>query len=178
MPTGAVTLCTIGDYIAMKLCGRQTPVIDASNAAGLGFFDAEKRTFNQTVLRSTGIDPAFLPSLTEDRFIGICRSRARVAAAIGDNQASFLSAVRDREHDMLVNVGTGSQFSVFSSRCMTVPGLETRPMPGRGMAARRSGALRRQSLCVARGLFRADSAHDGYGYECSICGDGGSAQKR
>ena len=51
VPTGAVTLCTIGDYIAMKLCGRQTPVIDASNAAGLGFFDAEKRTFNQTVLR-------------------------------------------------------------------------------------------------------------------------------
>lgn len=37
VPTGAVTLCTIGDYIAMKLCGRQTPVIDASNAAGLGF---------------------------------------------------------------------------------------------------------------------------------------------
>ncbi len=33
---------------------------------------------------------------------------------------------------MLVNVGTGSQFSVFSSRCMTVPGLETRPMPGGG----------------------------------------------
>ena len=132
VPTGAVTLCTIGDYIAMKLCGRQTPVMDASNAAGLGFFDAEKRTFNQTVLRSIGIDPAFLPGLTEDRFIGICRSRARVAAAIGDNQASFLSAVRDREHEMLVNVGTGSQFSVFSSRCMTVPGLETRPMPGGG----------------------------------------------
>ena len=104
VPTGAVTLCTIGDYIAMKLCGRQTPVIDASNAAGLGFFDAEKRTFNQTVLRGIGIDPAFLPGLTEDRFIGICRSKARVAAAIGDNQASFLSAVRDREHEMLVNV--------------------------------------------------------------------------
>ena len=132
VPTGAVTLCTIGDYIAMKLCGRQTPVMDTSNAAGLGFFDAKKRTFNQTVLRAIGIDPAFLPGLTEDRFIGICRSRARVAAAIGDNQASFLSAVRDREHEMLVNVGTGSQFSVFSSRYMTVPELETRPMPGGG----------------------------------------------
>lgn len=132
VPTGAVTLCTIGDYIAMKLCGRQTPVMDASNAAGLGFFDADKRAFNQTVLRGIGIDPAFLPGLTEDRFIGICRGRARVAAAIGDNQASFLSAVRDREHEMLVNVGTGSQFSVFSSRCMTAPGLETRPMPGGG----------------------------------------------
>ena len=90
VPTGAVTLCTIGDYIAMKLCGRQTPVMDASNAAGLGFFGADKRAFNQTVLRGIGIDPAFLPGLTEDRFIGICRSRARVAAAIGDNQASFL----------------------------------------------------------------------------------------
>ena len=30
VPTGAVTLCTIGDYIAMKLCGRQTPVMDAT----------------------------------------------------------------------------------------------------------------------------------------------------
>ncbi|MFQ9126411.1 MAG: FGGY family carbohydrate kinase [Butyricicoccaceae bacterium] len=148
VPTDAVTLCTIGDYIAMKLCGRQTPVMDASNAAGLGFFDAEKRAFNQTVLRGIGIDPAFLPGLTEDRFIGICRSRARVAAAIGDNQASFLSAVRDREHEMLVNVGTGSQFSVFSSRCMTAPGLETRPMPsGDGCSPERRSAAAEPMRC-------------------------------
>ena len=31
---------------------------------------------------------------------------------------------------MLVNVGTGSQFSVYTKDYMTCPGLETRPFPG------------------------------------------------
>ena len=41
-------------------------------------------------------------------------------------------SVKDRNAEMLVNVGTGSQFSVFSERCMQAEGLETRPMPGGG----------------------------------------------
>lgn len=132
VPASAVSLCTIGDYIAMKLCGRNTPVMDASNAASLGFFDAEKLAFNEGALRRIGIEPSFLPPLAKDRFIGLCRGRVQVTAAIGDNQASFLSAVRDRNCEMLVNVGTGSQFSVFTPQYMAVPGLETRPMPGGG----------------------------------------------
>ena len=39
----AVTCCTIGDYLAMRLCGLAAPRMDASNAASIGFFDAERR---------------------------------------------------------------------------------------------------------------------------------------
>lgn len=158
VPASAVSLCTIGDYIAMKLCGRKVPVMDASNAASLGFFDAEKIAFSEAALRRVGVAQSFLPEVTKERFIGVCRGRIPVTAAIGDNQASFLSAVRGREHEMLVNVGTGSQFSVFTSRYMAVPGLETRPMPGGGWLL--AGA----ALCGGRAYalladFFAQTAH-------------------
>ena len=49
-------------------------------------------------------------------------------------------------HTMLVNVGTGSQFSVYTKDYMTCPGLETRPFPGGYLLV---GA----SLCGGRAYF-------------------------
>ena len=53
-----------------------------------------------------------------------------MSAAIGDNQASFLGAAAGEQDVMLVNMGTGGQFSVFSREYLECPGLETRPFPG------------------------------------------------
>ena len=117
VPPAAVTCCTIGDYLAMHLCGLAAPRMDDSNAASIGFFDAEHCAFFRN---------------------------AAVCAAIGDNQASFLRSVRDKTAEMLVNVGTGSQFSVFTPHYLQADGLETRPMPGGGYLL--AGA----SLCGGR----------------------------
>ena len=113
VPPAAVTCCTIGDYLAMRLCGLAAPRMDDSNAASIGFFDAERCAFDQNALQKAGIDPNFVPQLAAEPVIGHFRNAA-VCAAIGDNQASFLRSVRDKTAEMLVNVGTGSQFSVFT----------------------------------------------------------------
>lgn len=131
-PATAVTCCTIGDYIAMKLCGLTKPVMDASNAASLGFFDVENGRFDEDALKLAGIGLDFLPELAKTPCIGTYREKADVMAAIGDNQASFLGTMKDNDNAMLVNVGTGSQFSVFTKHYMSVENLETRPMPGGG----------------------------------------------
>ena len=143
VPPAAVTCCTIGDYLAMRLCGLAAPRMDDSNAASIGFFDAEHCAFDQNALQKAGIDPNFVPQLAAEPVIGHFRNAA-VCAAIGDNQASFLRSVRDKTAEMLVNVGTGSQFSVFTPHYLQADGLETRPMPGGGYLL--AGA----SLCGGR----------------------------
>ena len=141
--TGCLAAVGFGDYLAMRLCGLAAPRMDASNAASIGFFDAERRAFDQNALQKASIDSNFVPQLAAEPVIGHFRNAA-VCAAIGDNQASFLRSVRDKTAEMLVNVGTGSQFSVFTPHYLQAHGLETRPMPGGGYLL--AGA----SLCGGR----------------------------
>ncbi len=129
VPETAVTFCTIHDYIAMLLCGNDGPLTDASDAASLGFFDVEKGCFDLAALEKVGIDCKMLPKLAQNPRIGH-HGQIPVYVAIGDNQASFLGATGGDSNAMLVNVGTGSQFSAYTPHYLACPGLETRPFPG------------------------------------------------
>lgn len=132
VPQNAVKLCTIMDYIAMRLTGKCEPLVDCSNAASLGFFDKEKLAFDKEALWNVGIDNSILPE------IGKAFSRVghyeniSVYTAIGDNQASFLGSIRDIRHSIHITVGTSSQISVYSDDYVNVPLLDTRPLPGGG----------------------------------------------
>lgn len=132
VPEGTKTFCTIHDYIAMLLAGVKTPVTDASDAASLGVFDVEKGCFDVVALEKAGIDCAVLPVLAGDNCIGYYRGSIAVYVPLGDNQASFLGATGGQKNAMLVNVGTGSQFSAYTPEHLHCEGLETRPFPGGG----------------------------------------------
>ena len=132
VPENAVVFCTIHDYIAMILAGQTTPVTDPSDAASFGFFKVEQGEFDLNALKAVGIDPAMLPALAKTPKIGTYKDKADVFVAIGDNQASFLGSTAGNLHCMLANVGTGSQFSVYSEEYLHCEGLETRPFPGGG----------------------------------------------
>lgn len=41
VPESAAYLCTIGDYAVMRMTGNTRPLIHASNAASLGFFESK-----------------------------------------------------------------------------------------------------------------------------------------
>lgn len=127
VPENAATFCTIHDYLAMRLAGLTVPQLDASDAASFGCFDLEKGCFDLPALERAGIDTAILPPLAKTPCIG--GQDLPVYAAIGDNQASFLGATNGDSGCMLINVGTGSQFSLHSPTLMTCDGLETRPFP-------------------------------------------------
>ncbi len=128
VPESAVSLCTIGDYIGMQLTGRTTPLLHVSNAASLGFFDTEQKHFRISELKNAGIDCSILPSVTAEFEILGNYKGIPVFTAIGDNQASFLGSVSDKEDTVLINMGTGGQISVCVDQYLEVPGIETRPL--------------------------------------------------
>ena len=115
-PENAAAHCTIMDYLGMVLCGLKRPKIHSTNAASMGCFDLEKKSFTYDVAAeiSDGFD-----------IIGTYKG-IPVSVAIGDNQASVFSTLAEEE-DILINVGTGSQVSVVSSEIKSRENIETRP---------------------------------------------------
>lgn len=132
VPQDAAVLCTIQDLAAMELAGRTAVEIDASNAASFGLFDLKRCCFDPDAVRAAGIDPGILPPLACSPRLGTGSLGLPVYRAIGDNQASFLGATGGQTQCILLNVGTGSQFSVHVSDYMSCAGLETRPFPTGG----------------------------------------------
>ena len=127
MSIAAVGLCTIADYLGMVLTGRTKPLIHSSNAASLGLFDVKNNKFIEEAFRKLNLNVQILPNVTEDfQIIGTYRD-IPVCVAIGDNQASFLGAVSNVREDILVNMGTGGQVSVYSEHYYTAEEFETRP---------------------------------------------------
>lgn len=127
VPKGAVKICTIADYLGMRMTERKTPLIHSGNAASLGLYDAKEGGFLEDILKKAGADTAILPEVTED-FISIGTYQGiPVCAALGDNQASFLGAMENAADSILVNVGTGGQISVLSEEYFTAKGIEARP---------------------------------------------------
>lgn len=154
IPQGAKVFCTIGDYLAMKLAGRKTPIIHPTNAASLGLFDLKKGFFDGLALKKAGLSPDLFPEVSEEGLLGRTENGIGVFQAIGDNQASFLGTSEGAKDSLLINVGTGSQISVYSPDYMEISSLETRPYVDGGwllVGAALSGGL---SFALLESFFR------------------------
>ena len=125
----AVRLSTISDWIAMKLCGKNSPILSAEMAAGLGGFDLQHREFMTDRLESAGVDVSYLPENVKGYcVVGKTEAGVPVVCSMGDNQASFMGSVDDEENTLLLNVGTGSQVSFMTQNFVeTVGDVELRP---------------------------------------------------
>lgn len=129
-PENVVSFCTIADYVAMRLCGNVKPLLHASNAASMGLFDLESGTFDTGAVERAGLDPGMLPPvLRGESIIGETITGIPVASPLGDNQASFLGSV-DERNSLLLNIGTGSQISFLSDTLLSAEKLEFRPYVG------------------------------------------------
>ena len=145
VPENMEKLCTIMDFLTMRLCGEKTPLIDPSAAMSLGIFDMKTNGFDLHAL--TRIRRDFLeldggkenawalelerfPEIKETgSFLGHTKEGLLVLNSIGDNQAGTYWAIQLREDVIFLNIGTSGQVSALSS-CLTedVPAdLELRP---------------------------------------------------
>ena len=124
VPENAAFLCTAGDYIAMKLCGKAEPLMHITNAASLGCFDIRSNCFKY--------ESQLLPRVTaEFEIAGKTAEGIPVAVCVGDNQASFIGSVPEKD-GVLINIGTGSQISYLIENADDItPGAELRPFDGR-----------------------------------------------
>lgn len=154
VPESAAVICTIMDYLAMKLAGKTVPVTDPTNAASLGLYDLAKCCFDADALERAGIDRKWLPAIAGEPCLGTGILGIPVCTAIGDNQAAFLGAVGSRRDALLVNVGTGSQVAVFSEEYLQVPGLETRPFPDGGWLLAGASLCGGRSYALLENFFR------------------------
>lgn len=127
VPKRAAAICSIADYLGMRLTGRTAPCVHVSQAASFGFFDLEAGCFQEKALKELGADTSLLPEITEEiKVLGTYRG-IPVTAALGDNQASFLGAVGWKKQTVLLNMGTGGQISMLSERAYSGEGIEARP---------------------------------------------------
>jgi sugar (pentulose or hexulose) kinase len=134
--------CFLADYFAALLTG-MSPVTDPTFAASSGAFDVEAGTWDDGLIAALGLNASLFPELRPSGApLGTITAAMAdatglpeglpVFVGIGDNQASFLGSVADRDDSVLVNVGTGGQVSVYADGFRHDPRLETRPYPGGG----------------------------------------------
>ena len=146
VPEIAVSLCTIGDYAVMRMTGSTRPLLHASNAASLGFFEDKTGTFDRVALEKIGLSADFLPDVAVGEPVAGFYHGIPVTVALGDNQAAFFGSVRDEQNDLSVNYGTGSQISLCVNAAFPTPvlPLERRPyIEGRAL-------LNGSALCGGR----------------------------
>lgn len=130
IPKTSTTFCTIPDFIAMKLARQTTPFLHSSMATSLGLYSLTKQQFNQNAIENLNLNSSFLPMISQHECIlGTTTTGIPVSIALGDNQASFFGSV-DQKSNLLVNVGTGSQISIFYEQLPPKSPLEPRPYIG------------------------------------------------
>ncbi len=128
IPLAAEYFCSIGDYVCMRLANRKIPITDITLAHSMGICDIEsgKKALSLDSLGKECIK--FIPKISEKiEILGTYKS-IKVVQPIGDNQASFLGSVREKEKSLLLNYGTAGQISFFNNKYMNYRGFETRPL--------------------------------------------------
>ena len=156
IPPAATRICTIHDWVAMRLCGLTSPVMHASDAASFGLFDLHALHFDMAAIRAASLPEALFPSVTAGFDILGAYKGIPVAVAVGDNQASFLGAAEDPARTVLVNVGTGSQCSLAGAYLppeQLPPGVELRPLCGDQYLYVGSALCGGRVFALAKGFF-------------------------
>jgi len=166
-PSGPYRIVSIGGYVAMTLSGCTKPSIDPSEGGGFGLYDTEKLCFYRHHIKDLFGTDDFLPE--EVPFYSMAGSDSAgipVFNSLGDNQSSFMGAMKGRDNDLLINLGTSGQICFLSDDIQAgLKGLETRPYPGKTLvvgatlAGGKSFALLMDLFHDVLSLFGRDMPH-------------------
>lgn len=132
IPKKAKKFCTIADFITLGLTKEAVPKMDSTMAASIGGFCVKNRVFDLKVLKQAGLECSYIPDVVSSGTIVGYFKTCPVICACGDNQASFLAAVKNPENGIGINVGTGSQVSVYDRNYIETNKLEVRPFFNQG----------------------------------------------
>ena len=121
VPKKAVSFCSIGDYIAMKLANQSKPLLNETVAASLGLYDLKNRRWDFQAISLVGLPTSLFPETSANVVeLGKTTGGVSVFTAIGDNQASVYGAEQSLD-TVIVNIGTGSQISVITDQYAQMP---------------------------------------------------------
>ena len=132
IPPAAYRMVNIGDYVAMRLTGRKSPLIDESIAASFGGYQIETEDFAWDILKKAGVKTEYYPEISRlGQPFGFYKG-VPVSCALGDNQASFYCVMDKPEEQININVGTGSQVVIYDKRNIHKERIEVRPYLKKG----------------------------------------------
>ncbi len=115
---------TIMDFLAARVCGLGTALIDPTNACSWGFFDLKTNTWREKFIARTEIPAQVLPRLQPagsragtleaefSRKWGLPEGLP-VGVACGDHPASLYATVTAPGTDIALTLGTGGQLAVL-----------------------------------------------------------------
>jgi sugar (pentulose or hexulose) kinase len=163
LPAG-VTACFLMDYFAALLTSRP-PATDATCAASSGLFNLAAGDWDTASITALGLSRSLFPPvlLSGEPLGGLSPALAEltglpagvpVCVGIGDNQASFLGSVAERNATVLVNVGTGGQVTAYTEQLYCDALLETRPFPRGGYLLVCAGLCGGRAYAVLERFFR------------------------
>lgn len=165
IPENAVCFATIADTAVMRLTGFTSPKIEASNAHSFGMFDIAANDFDREAFEKCGMDASMLPQMCENKAVGYYRG-IPVAAAIGDNQASFIGSTGGDDDLILVNLGTGGQVSLRTDKINRFSQMELRPYPLGGYLLAGSSLCGGRTWALTERFFR-ETVKAFTGVDCS-----------
>ncbi len=162
---GSGKACFIADLLGALLTGQQ-PVTEPTKAASSGLFNVSQCRWATQIVEALGLPHSMIPEIREaGQRLGVVTAEASamtglpqglpVFVPIGDNQASFVGSVGNRDDSVLVNVGTGAQVSAFTNRFTYAPPLETRPFPGNGYLLVIGGLYGGRSYAILERFFQS-----------------------
>lgn len=155
VPENAASFCTVGDYIAMRLASRKSPLLHPTCAASMGLFDLAANEWDGAAIARASLPASLFPAVTAELVpIGKTEDGALVYPAVGDNQASVYGVLSD-DDSFVVNVGTGSQLSLVSDALVTPSVGEVRPYFGGKYLLAGSALCGGYSFRLLRNFFHA-----------------------
>lgn len=155
----------VSDWIGSCLTS-EPPVTERSHAASSGLFDLQLDDWNDALLEAAEIPRAWLPKVADSgTVVGTLNASMAdrlklpkglpVFNAIGDNQASVLSALPNLPGSILINIGTGGQIVWRIPEFGRQLPLDTRVLPGN--PDRSTGKSIPQFMIVGAGLCGGDA---------------------
>ena len=155
----------VADWIGSRFAAT-TPVTDRSHAASSGLYDLVADDWSEELLDAAEVPRQLLPKVVDSgAVIGhVCSSIAEstglrsglpVFNAIGDNQASVLSALPDSPGLILINIGTGGQIVWRIPEFARQLPLDTRVLPGD--SGKNTGISKPSFMIVGAGLSGGDA---------------------
>ena len=152
----------IPDAVIAALIGR-LPVTDPTLAGSSALYDIKHDRWDAALLADLGLTAARLPAVQPTGSLAgaLCAENAQriglpaglpIAAALGDNQASFIGSVPFPAESILVNMGTGGQISALVNEFCRLDGVDTRAFPEGGYLLVGAGSSGGRTLGYLRDL--------------------------
>lgn len=115
--TNIKSFCTVADYFSRMLTNNKGEMMMSPTMAhSIGLFDIYTNNWLNNHIKDLKLEAVSFPDIKANSYVVGYTNNIPVICAVGDNQASFLGSVINKQQSVLLNVGTGTQLSFLINK--------------------------------------------------------------